>query len=149
MTLFRYRLAPMLHLRENERDRFRIELAEAQREESRILVCVSQLNEELFLLQRRMQQAAGPGPVDIERLRNAQRHQQQLKADLQQAVIEHQEAKAVVDRRRLILLEADRQVRTLERHREQQLARHRVEEHKRETKRLDEFAIQSRASKAA
>ena len=39
-----------------------------------------------------MQQAAGPGPVDIERLRNAQRHQQQLKADLQQAESERRQA---------------------------------------------------------
>lgn len=149
MALFRYRLAPMLRLRENERDRCRIELAEAQREESRIAACVSRLNEELVLLQRRMQQAAGPGRVDIERMRNAQRHQQQLKADLQQMEIKRREAEAEVDRRRHTLLEADRQVRTLEMHREQQLARHRLEEHKRETKRLDEFAIQSRASRAA
>jgi flagellar export protein FliJ len=149
MALFRYRLAPMLRVRENERDRYRIELAAAQREESRIAARISQLNDELTLLQRRIQQAAGPGPVDIERLRNAQRHQQQLKADLQQLEIKRREAEAEVDRRRQTLLEADRQVRTLEMHREQQLARYRLEEHKCETKRLDEFAIQSRASKAA
>ena len=50
---------------------------------------------------------------------------------------------AEIDRRRQALLEADRDVRTLEKLRENQLQAHRQEEERQEGKRLDEAALQA------
>lgn len=147
MAIFHYRLATMLRLRENERDRCRLELAEAQREEERIAARISQLNDELTRLERSLQKAVGPGRIDVLRLHHVQRHQQQLKADLQHAEAAQRAAAAEAERRRQMLLEADREVRTLEKHREQQLARHQAAELKLEIKQLDEQATQLAASR--
>lgn len=136
----------MLRLRENQRDRCRQQLAEAGRVEEQAADRVSQLNDELTRLARNMQESAGPGLVDIEHLRNVQRRLQQLKTDLQQAEEAHGAAEAEVERCRQSLLEANREVRTLEKHREQQLARHRAAAHKLEIKQFDEQAIRTGAS---
>ncbi len=146
MAIFRYRLATMLRLRENERDRCRQELAEARREAEQAAARVNQIKEELIELRARVQQVARPGVIDVERLRNAQRYEQQLRVDLQQAEANHQAAAAEAERRRQTLVEADREVHMLEKHREQQLARHRAAEHRMEIKLLDEQTIVRRAS---
>jgi flagellar export protein FliJ len=56
---------------------------------------------------------------------------------------------AEVDRRRQSLVEADREVKVLEKLREQQLARHNTEQAKREIKQLDAVAIQLAIGKEA
>ncbi len=149
MAIFRYRLATMLRLRENERDRCRQELAEARRDEQRAAARVIQLKDELSALRTRVLQVTRPGVIDVERLRNAQRYEQQLRVDLRQAEANHQATAAEAERRRQTLVEADREVQMLEKHREQQLARHRATEHRMEIKQLDEQTIVRRASNSS
>ena len=143
MAVFRYRLATMLQLRENERQRCHQELAAAQHEEERIVRELTKLKNELTNLQRRVQEASRPGRIDVDRLRNSQRYEQQLHADLQAWEEKHRAAADLVERCRQVLLEAVREVRTLEKHRELVHAQHTSHERSREIKRLDEQATQA------
>ncbi len=147
MAIFRYRLAPMLRLRESERDRCRQEAAEALRNEEEAAVRVHQLNNELAELRKSVERASRPGRIAIDRFAHRELYERQLKTDLRQAEEAHRAATAEVERCRQRLVDANREVQILEKHREQQLARHRAAERKLEIKQLDEQAITANASR--
>ena len=148
MTRFHFRLATLLRLRESTRDECRVQLADAQRADTELQSQLARLDMEQRQLQRECRTAAGPGPVDLRRLLEAQRYAATLRArevDLHQ---QRQVLGAEIDRRRQALLEADRDVRTLEKLRENQSQAHRQAEDRQEGKRLDEAALQTASSTA-
>jgi flagellar export protein FliJ len=142
MATFRYRLTTLLRLRESERRHCRLELAEAQQEEEQAAARVTDLNRQLVSVQLGIHKSAQPGHIDVDRLRNARRYEQQLRADLHQAQEIRRAAAAEVESRRQTLLLADQEVHILEKHRELLGSRHRAGESKLEIKQLDEQAIQ-------
>ena len=87
--------------------------------------------------------ASRPGPVNVDRLLDSGRYEMMLKAERHAADEQRQAVVAEIDRRRQALVEADREVKSLEKLREQQMLRHRTEEARREMKRLDETAVQT------
>ena len=140
MAKFKFRLATLLRLREATRDERRLQLAEAYQVDDVLRERLDGVSQQLTGLRDRCRECCRPGKVDVDQLVDAQRFELALKAQSSQI---HQQREAVaveIGRRREVLVEANRDVRVLEKLREKQAARHRREEDRRETKVLDEVA---------
>jgi flagellar FliJ protein len=140
MARFKFRLATLLKLREAVRDERRAELAQAYRADDVLNKLLEQTRTELNSLEDQCRKAAGPGTIDIDRLIEVQRYEIILK--LQQRHLNEQRGRlaAEIERRRVALLAANREVRVLEKLRERQLEQHNQAENRLDIKRLDEVA---------
>jgi flagellar FliJ protein len=138
MARYRFRLATLLRLREAARDERRGELAEALRALDALRQSLEAVDRELAETRRR--EAAPLGRVEVDVLVDAHRYELVLR--LQRKEIERQVTLVAqeVDRRRQALVEADADVKVLEKLRETQKQRALVEEGRREIKLLDEVA---------
>jgi flagellar FliJ protein len=143
MSVFRFRLAPVLRLREATRDERRSALAEAYRVDELLRRRLEAVAAELAGLLGVSRLAARPGPVDVDRLVETQRYTLALRSQQAQILRQREDVAAEIQRRRQALLEADREVRVLEKLRQRQADRHRADEQRREGKRLDEIAQQN------
>jgi flagellar export protein FliJ len=85
---------------------------------------------------------AGPGTVDVDSLVEAQRYEVALKTQQTQFKQQRQAIADEIQSRQHRLVEANREVRVLEKLRDKQLEKHRKEENRREAKVLDEVALQ-------
>ena len=140
MAKFQFRLATLLKLREAARDERRMHLAEAYQAEEKLAEHQHELKDQLAALRAQYADASAPGSVQIDALVEHQRFELVLKA--QQQVVE-QQGKLLdgeIERRRQALMQADREVRVLEKLREKQSERHRHDEAIAEIKQLDEIA---------
>jgi len=146
MAKFKFRMATLLRLREAARDQRRTELAEAYRIDDVLKQRRGQISGTLTDLQIECRHVAGPGTVDVDRLVEAQRYELALKAQRNELDRQREAVAAEIERRRQTLVEANRDVRVLEKLREKQSGRHRREENRREIKQLDEVA-QPRATR--
>ena len=142
MPKFKFRLATLEKLREAARDERRAQLAEAQRIADDIQQQIDNLSVELEELKR--QQLAGPGPIDVDRLVSCNRYEMTLRVEQQEAKGQHDTVEQEVERRRQALVEADREVRTLEKLREKQRQRFQAEQERTAMKQLDEIAGRTR-----
>jgi flagellar export protein FliJ len=147
MAKFQFRLATLLRLREDTRDERRAELAEVQRADDELHACLMRVQAEQRQLQNECRKAAAPGLIDISRLAEAEAYAATLRE--QEAGLQRKrETLAIeIERRRTALLEAEREVQTLEKLREHQADAYRQEEDRREGKRLDEAALQTAAGR--
>ncbi|HEY2882375.1 MAG TPA: flagellar export protein FliJ [Pirellulales bacterium] len=134
-------MSTLLRVRENLRNECHQHLAAAEEAAEIIRNRIADLDEEIVGLRRQTREASLPGPVNIDRLLDAGRYETTVRAARQAAMEQLQTISAEVERRRQALVEADRNVKSLEKLREQQLNRHRAEEARREIKQLDERAI--------
>jgi flagellar FliJ protein len=140
MGLLDRTMATLLRLREAARDDRRAELAEALRAHDIVSTWIDQVNRELEDLRGSCRQAAGPGTVDVDHLAASQRYELLLKAKRQQLQTQQQRLVPEIERRRQALVHANREVRVLEKLRENQHDRYREEENRRQIKILDEVA---------
>ncbi len=142
MAKFKFRLDTLLRLREISRDGRRQRLAQAYRADEILQQQQEQVKQQLAKLAEKCRRASGPGPVEIDRLLEAQRYEVVLRAHNQQTGQQRETVAVEIDRRHQTLVEANREVRVLEKLREKQLRRHREEENRQEVKQLDEVAGQ-------
>lgn len=141
MAAFRFRLATLLRLREAARDERRVELGEALRADR---VLEDQLNEiasDLADLLADAIRTASPGRVNIDRLLTAQRYELLLRAKQQGTMKQRELLAQEIAKRQALLIEADREVRVLEKLREVHQDRHRETEEKRDQALMDEIAL--------
>jgi flagellar FliJ protein len=140
MPRFRFRFATLLKLRENERRQRQIELAQALEAERLLKSQAESIAAEISTAKVSVRNASSPGEVPVDSLLELQRYSLQLAA--QAAAIAEQlgRIRAEVDRRRQIVVEADRQVRTLEKLRDKQAEAFRSAAEQEEQKRIDEIA---------
>ncbi|MHB1035593.1 MAG: flagellar export protein FliJ [Pirellulales bacterium] len=140
MGRFRFRLSSVLKLREATRDERRAQLAEAYRADEILQTRLAELDRIVADLKGRYLQAAGPGPIEVDRLLEAQRYE--LIVTVERKTVERQRTALAVEieKRRENLVAADRDVRVLEKLRETQAERHRDDENRQEMKVLDEVA---------
>ena len=140
MANFRFRLATLLRLRDRVRDERRRLLAEAQVAEDALAERLAQVAEDLDDLKHQHRLATAEGHVNIDRVLSAQRYE--LVLQLEENLIQQQSAtlEAEITKRRQTLIEADRDVKVLEKLRERQHQRFREEEYRRETKEFDDVA---------
>jgi len=140
MAKFQFRLATLLRLREAARDERRAALGEAYRADDVLRQRQEQVAGEMDGLKGSCRQVVGPGTVDIDKLLAAQRYEIVLRAEGMQLARQREMIGAEIERRREALVQANRDVRVLEKLRERQAERHRDEQVHREIRELDEVA---------
>lgn len=140
MTNFRFRLTTLLKLREGARDERRRQLAEGFQAAATLQERIDETNHELAGLRSIYGDSSKPGVVKLDRLLDAQRYEAVLRSQLH--VFEDQALRVAeeIEHRRQALIEADREVRILEKLREKQQSRHNEEAARDEMKELDELA---------
>ena len=148
MPKTKFRLDTLLRLRENHRDELRSRLAEAIHAASLLAGQQQLVQEEFSQLQTCQRMALKGETANINRLVDVQRYLLTLRA--QEGTMQKQSAllEAEIERRRLAVVEADRQVRVLEKLRDRKLMETRQQQMRAETKQFDEIAsIYDRRSK--
>jgi flagellar protein FliJ len=141
MSSFHFRLDTLLRLRLADRDQRRADLAKALRAEEALARQEALLRGEQGEMAELSRKLASPGAADIDRLLASHRYELVLKTQVQQLTGQIAQVVAEVERRRLALVEADRQVRVLEKLRDKQASDHQTREDKREQRQLDEQAL--------
>ncbi len=117
-----FRLKSVATLREQARDRIAEAVAEVQEAQRIVREQIAQLQREIedALKQRQM---ASTGIVRIDRLLLVQRHQLMLEAQREQAVQQLRLLEEEYERRRALLVEAEKEVKAMEKLKETQKAR--------------------------
>ncbi len=140
MANFRFRLTTLLKLREALRDERRASLAEAQYALDLLDEQIAKLQNEVRDLKQEYQTIGRPGKLSVDRLLDAQRYELVLLGELKHFGQQRETVLGEVARRREVLVEADRDVKILEKLREKQAQRLLQEDDLKEMKRLDEVA---------
>jgi flagellar FliJ protein len=141
--MFRFRLETLLRLRIAERQERRAELAKALRAEELLRAEQARLAAEQAAIAERARGLKSPGSANVDALLSTHRYEVVLAAKARQLAQQMTQVAAEIERRRQVLVEADRQVRVLEKLRERHQAAARAAESRREVQQLDEMAIQS------
>jgi flagellar FliJ protein len=141
MSQFEFRLESLLKLRQADRQQRRAELAETQRAHELLVGQMDRISLEAGEMRKRSLAAASPGRVEVDRLISAQRYQQVLRGNLKELSQQKSQLVSEIEKRRIALVEADRQVRVLEKLRDRHLEAHQTDELRREVKTLDEVAL--------
>jgi flagellar export protein FliJ len=141
MRPFRFRLKTLLRLREAARDERRLALAQALRADAVLEERLTDLRGELSQMRREAREHLIAGTLDVDRLLDRQRFELVLRAE--QATVEQQRQLLVreIENRRQALIEADREVRVLEKARNLYQERHQAEAERQELAALDETAL--------
>src|SRR5688572_17084144 len=121
MSAFRFRLEPLIRLRIAERDERRADLAKALRADELLHEQERQLETEQAQVVAATRASSGPGEANLDGLLQNSRYQLVLRARRQQLAQQIAQVAAEIERRRLAVVEADRQVRVLEKLRERQM----------------------------
>ncbi len=142
MADYKFRLETLKKLRESRRDEQRVSLADAFRAEQILADRCAELDAEQDKL-RELQRSAGAGHyLNVNRLIEAQRYELVLKVRQQELMRQQALLATETERRRLTLVEADRDVRALELLDERQRNDFTRKQRRAEQKQLDEAALQ-------
>jgi flagellar export protein FliJ len=142
MADYKFRLETLKKLRESRRDEQRVSLADAFRAEQILADRCAELDAEQDKL-RELQRSAGAGRyLNVNRLIEAQRYELVLKVRQQELTRQQSLLATETERRRLTLVEADRDVRALELLDERQRDDFTRKQRRAEQKQLDEAALQ-------
>jgi flagellar protein FliJ len=138
--MFHFRLQTLLRLRVAERDERRADLAKAFRAEAVLREQEQGLESDRAELAKQGRRLKSPGAADVDALLRTHRYEVVLAAQSRQVASQLTQVRAEIERRRQALVEADRQVRVLEKLRQRQAEAHRQQEQRLENKRFDEQA---------
>lgn len=136
----RFRLAALLRLRLAERDQRRLDLAKALRAVQILQQQQAEAAQEQTQWLEQVRTLLAPGPTDVDAVLAMYRYAAVLRARLKQLTVQLAEVENEAQRRRALLVEADRQVRVLEKLAERQAEAERRQALRREGQRLDEAA---------
>ena len=140
----KFRLDTLLRLRVQVRDRRRVELSEAYRAEDVLEQREVELNGMLERLRDEYRDLAQAGKVPLDRLVESQRYELVLKAECQSTRDQKDLIAKEVEKRRIALVDADREVRVLEKLREKQRKREDIAERRRDNIEMDEVSARLR-----
>jgi len=140
MAHFSFRLQPLLELRLATRDERREDLAKAYHADRLLVEQLDRVRAELSEPQATARQAARPGTVSVDHLLNTHRYELLLGAQCGQITRQREDVQKEIQRRREALIEADREVKILERLRESKQSEFQFQEARVETRELDEVA---------
>lgn len=142
MAQFQFRLESLKKLREAERQQRRIELAEAFHAESLLRQQAAQLEQDVREVEQRSRVISSPGRVHVDKVLDTHRYKLMLRSQIMILNQKEAQLRTEIERRRAALTAADRDVRVLEKLRERKLEEHAATELKRESRQLDDFAVQ-------
>jgi len=138
MPPFRFRLQTLERLREAARDACREQLADALRVDDRLREQQTELERHLHTA--RELQTVRAGKVDVDRLLEAQRYETDLLGEARHVAEQRLRVAEEIDRRRASLVEADREVKVLEKLKAARRTEHEQAERRADVRRLDEVA---------
>jgi flagellar protein FliJ len=138
--MFRFRLETLLRLRVAERDQRRAELAKAIRAAQMLQSEERKLQEEQTEAAERGRALKSPGAADVDAIMQTHRYEVVLAVRRRQFAAQIDQVETEVERRRQVVVEADRQVRVLEKLRERQAAAYQQQVGRLEAKQYDEMA---------
>jgi flagellar FliJ protein len=140
MPRFRFRLDTLRRLREMNRDELRVRLAEAYQAEQILAEQREALAGEAAALVATRRELVAAGAVDVTRMIESQRYQMLLEAQARTLADQAARLAQEVEARRQAVVEADRQVRVLDKLRERRQDEHTRAARAAEAKQLDEIA---------
>lgn len=143
MARFQFRLQAVLRVRLSEREQRRVELAQAFEADRLLRGQIEETTAELAGVRLNAREAASPGAVDVDRLLALQRYAWRLQAQARGLEQQHSQVEQEIERRRQALVEADRQVRMLEKLLANQELLHRAAAQQAEQKVLDEVGARA------
>jgi len=135
---FKFRLQTLMRIREQTRDERRAQLADALRVDVELERQQNELKQELA--ESRLLAHPTLGSIDVDRVLESQRYEMLLGVKMAALTEQRNHVAKEIEQRRLALVEADREVRVLEKLRETQLERFKAEEQQIDQRRLDEVA---------
>lgn len=140
MAKFRFRLEKLTNLREWHRNELQGKHAEAIQAQQILESQIGQVQQEIVELENSRRQAVRGGATDVNALLAFQRYQAVLQG--QEAAMQQQLQTLTneAERRRLAVVEADRQVKVLEKLRDRRLREFQREQLRNQTRFLDEVA---------
>ena len=139
MAKYQFRLATLQRLRETHRDELRTQLAEAYHAEQLLQQRVAAIHDEEAQLREANRRSLADGKADVNRLLDGQRYAATLKGQLATLAEQHKMLAGEIEKRRQAVVEADKQVKVLEKLHDRQLASYRREQLLAEAKELDEI----------
>jgi flagellar FliJ protein len=139
MSQFHFRLIILLKLRENERQERQVELAQALEAERIMKDEVESIAAEIAAAKAQVRAALSGGDIPVDSLLELQRYGLHLRVQSAVAAERLAHLRAEVERRRQRLVEANRQVRMLEKLREKQAEAFAFEQLRLEQKVFDEI----------
>ncbi len=148
MPRFDFRLQTLLRLREQLRDQRREELAKAFQADAILADRRDAVNQRLVALKAEYRAASGVGEVHVERLLISQRCEVALRVEIGHVDEQRRMVAEEIEKRRAALVEADRQVRVLEKLKAREYERFVHDERLRENKEIDEIAGRKKACAA-
>jgi flagellar FliJ protein len=148
MRTFQFRLQPLLRLRGHARELAQAELARAAEQLRQVHGQRTEVEQHMDELEQHMRRGASSKQVDVDRLLDGHRHRLELDARLAKLAEAMSEAARQLEHCRKQLVEADRQVKVLEKLHAKQLADHGRRAAAEEVKQLDEAATISAVRKS-
>lgn len=147
MARFRFRLQTLQRLREMHRDEMRARLAEAYQAERILSEQRAAVDAETAAISNARRQMIDGGTFDVNRMLDAQRYQLLLEAQSRTMAEQAARLAEEAETRRAALVEADREVRVLDKLRERRLAQHHAAAEAADAKRLDDIAVMRHGAK--
>lgn len=141
MTDFKFRLESILKLRMTARDRCRESLAAAYRADQILKQQLEAMRQTIRQTQRMLRHLSNPGHINVDRLLETHRYELSLESQVAEMERKRSQVQDEIQRRRETLVEADREVRILEKLRNRKQLEHRQHEAKSEIRELDEVAL--------
>jgi len=138
MPPFRFRLQTLERLREAARDTCREQLAEALRIDTGLVEQLEKLQADARLA--RELQTVPAGKVDVDRLLEAQRYEAMVGVEIRHVESQRAQVAVEIERRRAVLMEADREVKVLEKLKAVRRREYDEAAQRQEMKQLDESA---------
>jgi flagellar FliJ protein len=142
----RFPLEKVQRVRQNVREQRRLELLDAQHAEDQAVAQIAGLQAELHTLQSQTRSVIRPGQLDLIQLRHMRKYEQSLRQELEMAQNRRQRLAAEVEKRRQDLVEADREVKVLDRLQERQQVQYRIDQARREARTRDDQTVMTVAA---
>jgi flagellar FliJ protein len=143
MPRFEFRLKTLLAVREAARDLARTQLAELLAQQDSLSRRRAHLEREVNDQKQWLRRGTAPGRIDVDRLSTANRYELVLGREISTIMRHEQTLTPEIEGRRQAVVEADREVRVLEKLRERQFEQFRQQRALAEVKQLDEVAARA------
>ena len=139
---FKFRLQTQLKINEQRRAEAQAELAKAQDAEQIVETELKRIQTEIADCADQARRSMQEGRIDVNFLLGLRRHEMVLVAQQGEATEQLNIVRQEVEKRRLFLMEKDREVKTLEKLKEKQFEAFKEEHRRAEAKQMDEIAGQ-------
>ncbi|MDR0609016.1 MAG: flagellar export protein FliJ [Planctomycetaceae bacterium] len=141
---FQFRLEPLITIRDNTLKEKQGELAKAYEARRIVEEKQRQLQQELAENVETGRQRLQTGIIDIDFLLGLRRHEAYLNAQIEFVHGHLRQIDEEIERRRNAVLEANKELKIIEKLKEKRYEKYRTEENRKETIRLDEIAVKKR-----